>query len=306
MVRWWGWTFTAISARWRSSIRPAAGARGRVPSTREDLQLFAQRLAPGDRVALEVTGNAWEIARILEAHVARVVVVSPSDTGIGQAGPRPTAWTRWRWPSCWRPGRWTRSGCPTSRSARCAGGWPGARSWSAGAQASKNEVPDTRAQAESPVGGCVGRRLEIHDRRLTRWRDLDLGASPLHPRLRAAPAAPSLEARAWSPSPGRGRGTAHTRLRRLVAWLSRWPRHRSAGSCASAGTPSGGCPARDARPPPRRAPPVPDLADALAPAAPRVCGRDGQRGLAAHRHPAPAWPQRPRRHLDLPPRERLR
>ena len=34
---------------------------------------------------LEVTGNAWEIARIIEPHVARVVVVSPSDTGIRQA-----------------------------------------------------------------------------------------------------------------------------------------------------------------------------------------------------------------------------
>jgi transposase len=67
-------------------IDPAGGrARGRVPSTREDLQLLAQSLAPSDRVALEVTGNAWEIARILEAHVARVVVVSPSDTGIRQA-----------------------------------------------------------------------------------------------------------------------------------------------------------------------------------------------------------------------------
>jgi transposase len=32
-----------------------------------------------------VTGNAWAIARILEAHVARVIVVSPSDTGIRQA-----------------------------------------------------------------------------------------------------------------------------------------------------------------------------------------------------------------------------
>jgi transposase len=38
-----------------------------------------------DKVALEVTGNAWEIARILEPHVARVIVVSPGDTGIRQA-----------------------------------------------------------------------------------------------------------------------------------------------------------------------------------------------------------------------------
>ncbi len=60
-------------------------SKGRVPSNRESLQLFAQSLASTDRVALEVTGNAWEIARILEAHVARVVVVSPTDTGIRQA-----------------------------------------------------------------------------------------------------------------------------------------------------------------------------------------------------------------------------
>ena len=36
-------------------------------------------------MALEVTGNAWAIARILEPHVARVIVVSPNDTGIRQA-----------------------------------------------------------------------------------------------------------------------------------------------------------------------------------------------------------------------------
>jgi hypothetical protein len=36
-------------------------------------------------VALEVTGNAWEVARIIEPHVAEVIVVSPTDTGIRQA-----------------------------------------------------------------------------------------------------------------------------------------------------------------------------------------------------------------------------
>lgn len=59
--------------------------RGRVAATLEDLQLFAQSLGPDDRVALEVTGNAWEIARVIEPHVARVIVVSPGDTGIRQA-----------------------------------------------------------------------------------------------------------------------------------------------------------------------------------------------------------------------------
>ena len=58
---------------------------GRIATTPEQLELFAQSLAPDDRVALEVTGNAWEIARILEPHVERVVVVSPADTGIRQA-----------------------------------------------------------------------------------------------------------------------------------------------------------------------------------------------------------------------------
>jgi transposase len=58
---------------------------GRIAARPEALELFAQSLDPRDWVALEVTGNAWAIARILEPHVARVIVVSPSDTGIRQA-----------------------------------------------------------------------------------------------------------------------------------------------------------------------------------------------------------------------------
>src|SRR3954453_9938542 len=58
---------------------------GRIGARPEALELFGQSLDRRDWVALEVTGNAWEIARILEAHVARVIVVSPSDTGIRQA-----------------------------------------------------------------------------------------------------------------------------------------------------------------------------------------------------------------------------
>jgi transposase len=58
---------------------------GRIVTVPEQLELFAASLGPRDRVALEVTGSAWEVARILEPHVARVVVVSPADTGIRQA-----------------------------------------------------------------------------------------------------------------------------------------------------------------------------------------------------------------------------
>ena len=58
---------------------------GRIKTRPEELELFAQSLDRSDWVALEVTGNAWAIAGILEPHVARVIVVSPNDTGIRQA-----------------------------------------------------------------------------------------------------------------------------------------------------------------------------------------------------------------------------
>ena len=57
----------------------------RVPSTPEGLAVLAESLLASDRVALEVTGSCWEVARILEPHVDRVIVVSPDDTGITQA-----------------------------------------------------------------------------------------------------------------------------------------------------------------------------------------------------------------------------
>jgi transposase len=57
----------------------------RIATTPAALELFGQSLGPEDRVALEVTSGAWEIARILEPHVARVIVVSPADTTIRQA-----------------------------------------------------------------------------------------------------------------------------------------------------------------------------------------------------------------------------
>ena len=58
---------------------------GRVASTPEGIGTLAASLLGTDRVALEVTGSAWEVARLLEPHVDRVIVVSPDDTGIVQA-----------------------------------------------------------------------------------------------------------------------------------------------------------------------------------------------------------------------------
>ena len=46
---------------------------GRVPSTPDELELLAQSLCADDEVALETTGNALAIARILKPHVSRVV-----------------------------------------------------------------------------------------------------------------------------------------------------------------------------------------------------------------------------------------
>jgi transposase len=58
---------------------------GRIETTPAALELFAGSLGRDDRVALEVSGNAFEIARIIEPHVAQVLIVSGADTGIRQA-----------------------------------------------------------------------------------------------------------------------------------------------------------------------------------------------------------------------------
>jgi transposase len=58
---------------------------GRVPATPEGIGVLAGSLLSSDRVGLEVTGGCWEVARILEPQVDRVVVVSPDDTGITSA-----------------------------------------------------------------------------------------------------------------------------------------------------------------------------------------------------------------------------
>ncbi len=50
---------------------------GRVRSTPDELGLFAQSLGADDQVVLEATGNALAIARIIEPHVARVVLANP-------------------------------------------------------------------------------------------------------------------------------------------------------------------------------------------------------------------------------------
>ena len=52
---------------------------GRVVTSPEGLQILANSLGPDDQVALEATGNALAIARLLEPHVARVVVAATKE-----------------------------------------------------------------------------------------------------------------------------------------------------------------------------------------------------------------------------------
>src|SRR6478672_7609687 len=60
---------------------------GRVQTEPAALELFAQSLGGEDQVALEATGNALGIARILESHVGRVVLANPKAVkGITRAG----------------------------------------------------------------------------------------------------------------------------------------------------------------------------------------------------------------------------
>jgi transposase len=73
--------FAAVAIAEGGEVRSA----GRIEMTPEALELFARSLGADDQVALEVSGNAWEVARIIRPHVAKLVAVSPADTGIRAA-----------------------------------------------------------------------------------------------------------------------------------------------------------------------------------------------------------------------------
>jgi transposase len=64
--------FCEVAIKDESGLRLAR----RVKTSPAELELFAQSLAPDDQVALEATGPAQAIARILEPHVARVVIAN--------------------------------------------------------------------------------------------------------------------------------------------------------------------------------------------------------------------------------------
>src|SRR6266498_4803825 len=94
---------------------------GRVQTEPAALELFAQSLGGDDEVALEATGNALEIARIIAPHVGRVVLTNPKAVkGITQAGAKTDRIARARWRSCSPAAFCARSGYRTSRRGSCA------------------------------------------------------------------------------------------------------------------------------------------------------------------------------------------
>lgn len=66
-------------AIWEDGIVRSAG---RIATTPDALRLFAESLCEHDEVALEATGNTHAIVRLLERHVARVVVSNPRKTRV--------------------------------------------------------------------------------------------------------------------------------------------------------------------------------------------------------------------------------
>lgn len=68
-------TFCEVAIWEEGEVRSA----GQVRTTRAALELFAQSLGPADRVAMEATGPAMEIARILQPHVAGVIVANAQE-----------------------------------------------------------------------------------------------------------------------------------------------------------------------------------------------------------------------------------
>ena len=108
---------------------------GRVAMTAEGIEALADSLLPTDRVVMEVSSGAREVARRLEGRCQRVVVVTPDDTGIAQARAKTDK------PDCrtlasllWR-GSLRRCGRRMSACGCSAGGFIVASSWCAPARA---------------------------------------------------------------------------------------------------------------------------------------------------------------------------
>jgi transposase len=144
---------------------------GRVPSTLEGIRLLAESLLASDRVALEVTGSCWEVARILEPHVDRVVVVSPDDTGIASARAKTDKLDARALASLLWKGELEAVWMPDERAGSCGAGWRVASSWCVPAAAAR-----TRSTRHCN-GGCrpsLRALICSGSRAASGWRVLEL------------------------------------------------------------------------------------------------------------------------------------
>src|SRR6266511_2348926 len=109
---------------------------GRVETEPATLALFAQSLSVDDEVALEATGNALGIARIIEPHVGRVVLANPKAVkGITQAGAKTDKIDARTLAKLLAGGFCPRSGYRMSRRGSCVDAFPIGRSWCGSARA---------------------------------------------------------------------------------------------------------------------------------------------------------------------------
>ena len=176
------WMFIATSARSRSRRPGTVRSAGRIETGPRRLSCLRPSLLPTDVVALEVTGNAGEIARILEPHVARVVVVSPHDTGISPARAKIDRLDAVRWPSCWPPVSSTRCRYPTNGRARCGGGLARRDQLVCARTRAKNEI---HAVLDPPAAGPPRRGSPTCSACRARWlSELELPATSATDRRR--------------------------------------------------------------------------------------------------------------------------
>ena len=103
---------------------------GRIEMTPGGAGALRPKPRADDRVALEVERQRLGGGADHRAHVARVVVVSPADTAIRSARAKTDRLDARARRSSSPRARLTRSGCPTSRPGRCAGGFRVDASWS--------------------------------------------------------------------------------------------------------------------------------------------------------------------------------
>ena len=111
-------------------------------------------------MVLEVTGNAWAIARILEPHVASVVVVDPSETGDPPRARQDRRLDARALAELLAAGALDAVWMPDERPACCAGGWRAARSWSrphAGQERDPRRV-DRRLKGRPPASDLFGKK----------------------------------------------------------------------------------------------------------------------------------------------------